>query len=402
MTTWGMRPVTVPEAPSALKALYQALDEEDPFSIAVIDSKMPGMSGEALGRAIKADPRLGDMKMVMLTSLGRRGNTQLYEEIGFAGYTNKPVRHSNFFNILSCVLSATPGCEGQPILTRLSAREQITPFADGGRILLAEDNTTNQLVAMGILNKLGLSADAVADGEEVIQSLTTIPYDVVLMDVHMPLMDGYQATREIRDPESKVLNHKIPIIAMTANAMIGDREKCLEAGMDDYVSKPVSPRALADVLAKWLPDPKESGITQQFDLSGDSADTPIIQPAVFDRDSMVARLMHDKDLISLVVKSFLEDIPRQISTLKETLESGDSSEVERLCHTIKGASSNVGGELLRAVAAEMEKYGKADDLASVKEKVDELEEQFSLLKGKLEEIVRIGIWRDDDDDIIKQ
>src|SRR5664280_1022624 len=121
------------------------------------------------------------------------------------------------------------------------------------RILLAEDNLTNQQVALGILKKLGLRADAVADGVEAVRSLETIPYDLVLMDVQMPEMDGFEATGRIRDPGSAVLNHAVPIIAMTAHAMQGDRERCLEAGMDDYVSKPVSPQALAEALARWLP-----------------------------------------------------------------------------------------------------------------------------------------------------
>ena len=253
MTSWGMRSSEAQDAPSALHALYKALDEDDPFRIAVIDSKMPGMDGEALGRAIKADTRLSGTKLVMLTSLGRSGNTKLYEEIGFSAYANKPVRQSDFFSILSRVLTDSEDAETQPIVTRHSAREQISPFAQGGRILLVEDNTTNQQVAICILKKLGLSVDAVSDGIEAIRSLESMPYDVVLMDVMMPEMDGYEATRNIREPHSRVLNRQIPVIAMTANAMIGDREKCLEAGMDDYVSKPVMPKALAETLAKWLP-----------------------------------------------------------------------------------------------------------------------------------------------------
>ena len=126
-------------------------------------------------------------------------------------------------------------------------------FADFNvQILLVEDNLTNQKVALGILRKLGLGADAVAHGEEAIKALESIPYDLVLMDIQMPVMDGYEATAQIRNPQSKVLDHNVPVIAMTANAMTGDREKCLEAGMNDYVSKPVNSRALAEALDKWL------------------------------------------------------------------------------------------------------------------------------------------------------
>ena len=165
----------------------------------------------------------------------------------------------------------TPNAARQQILTRHTVREVLRTPEDAGplrperfagvtaRILLAEDTITNQKVALGILHRLGLRADAVADGAEAVHALESIPYDLVLMDVQMPVMDGLEATAVIRNPESAVLNHAIPIIAMTAEAMQGDREKCLAAGMNDYVSKPVTPRSLADRLALWL-EPAEGAV----------------------------------------------------------------------------------------------------------------------------------------------
>ena len=162
------------------------------------------------------------------------------EEIGFAAYLTKPARQSEIFDCLSAVLAGTaPARQARPIVTRHTIREMRRGVV---RILLAEDNITNQQVALGILKKLGLRADAVANGAEAVKALETLPYDLVLMDVQMPEMDGLEATRQIRNPQSAVRNHQIPIIAMTAHAMQGDREKCLEAGMNDYVSKPISPR----------------------------------------------------------------------------------------------------------------------------------------------------------------
>jgi PAS domain S-box-containing protein len=229
------------------------------------------------------------------------------------------------------------------------------------RILLAEDNITNQQVALGILKKLGLRADAVANGAEAIKALESIPYDLVLMDVQMPMMDGLEAARRIRSPESKVRNHAIPIIAMTAHAMQGDRERCLEAGMNDYVSKPVSPQALAEVLACWLPLPSTA-------------------PVVFDRAGMLERLMQDEDLARVVTESFLDDIPRQIEALRGYVEAWDAPGAERQAHTIKGSSANVSGEALRALAAEMEKAGQAGDLDSVAANMDELDREFARLR----------------------
>jgi len=257
MASWGMRPSDVPDGPGALQALARSLDENDPFRIAVIDMQMPGMDGEALGRTITADARLADTRMVVLTSLGTRGDGQHFASIGFAGYATKPIRHQELQAVLSLALAERDVTEPtpRPIATRHLARETLKQLFAGrtARILLAEDNITNQKVALGILRTLGLKADAVANGAEAVKALETLPYDLVLMDVQMPEMDGLEATRHIRDPQSAVLNHRIPILAMTAHAMQGDRERCLEAGMNDYVAKPVAPQTLAEALDTWLP-----------------------------------------------------------------------------------------------------------------------------------------------------
>jgi len=268
LASWGMRPTDAQDGHDALQCLYQALDENEIFRIAIIDMRMPGMDGDVLGRTIHADNRLADTMMVMLTSLGMRGDARYFQEIGFSAYTIKPIRHQELKAVLSLVLSNRDGTAlaPPPIATRLTARVELNLFAGRNvRILLAEDNITNQKVALGILKKMGLSADAVANGIEALTALETNPYDLVLMDVQMPDMDGFEATRRIRNYELEITNKAqtgdssssssfvIPIIAMTAHAMQGDRERCLEAGMNDYITKPVSPKALADVLELWLP-----------------------------------------------------------------------------------------------------------------------------------------------------
>ncbi|MBT7164118.1 MAG: response regulator, partial [Victivallales bacterium] len=359
---WGMRPSEAEDGPSALQALHQALEENDPFRLAVIDMQMPGMDGASLGRAIQADPRLAPTRMVMLTSLGVRGDAKLYEDIGFAGYLTKPVRHQELRGVLSLAL-CEPGeamPPARPITTRHTAREAL-PSLGGrkARILLAEDNITNQQVALGILKKLGLRADAVANGREAVNALKILPYDLVLMDVQMPVMDGLGATRHIRDTQSEVHNHTIPIIAMTAHAMQGDRDECLEAGMDDYVPKPISPRALAVALAKWLPadgeEPEPKGDEQ---VLGEAGDTQADAPPIWDKAGMLERLMDDEELTREIMEAFLEDVPQQIQSLKDYVAGGDAEGTERQSHSIKGASANVGAERLRAVALSMEKAAK--------------------------------------------
>jgi len=256
---------------------------------------------------------------------------------------------------------------------------------------------------LSILKKMGLRADAVANGAEAIIALETLPYDLVLMDVQMPEMDGIEATKIIRNYELGITNKAqtdassslfvirnssfvIPIIAMTAHAMQGDRERCLEAGMNDYVTKPVSPKELAKVLEKWLP--KENDECRKKNAEGGDNSSLTIHNSsfvipdsslIFDRAGMMARLMGDEDLAMIIIESFLKDIPQQIEALKGYLKAEDATGAERQSHTIKGASANVGGKRLMEVAYKMEMAGRAGDLNAVNTCMAELEAQFDAL-----------------------
>jgi CheY-like chemotaxis protein/HPt (histidine-containing phosphotransfer) domain-containing protein len=420
LQAWGVRMGEAPDGPLALQALYLARDAGDPCSVAILDMQIPGMDGAALARAIKADEKLKGTRLVLFSSLGQRGDARRMQEIGFAAYLMKPIRHSELLDCLSAVLSGTVAAEPeQPLVTRHTIREMRRGAV---RILLAEDNITNQQVALGILKKLGLRADAVANGAEVLKALETLPYDLVLMDVQMPEMDGLEATQHIRNPESVVQNHQVPIIAMTAHAMQGDREKCIEAGMNDYVAKPISPQALVDALDKWLPKEKEpesplsnkesptvkvndktapnsvqerrdgqdnqsANTNPALDVGHSLLDIGHSQLPVFDKAAMMTRLMDDEDLARTVAEGFLGDIPRQIEVLKGCLDAGDAASAERQAHSIKGASANVGGERLRSVAFEMEKAGKTGDLESITARMLELETQFARLKEAMNEFL---------------
>ena len=274
--------------------------------MALLDMQMPGMSGEELGRAIKADAALARTRLVMMTSLGRRGDARRFGEAGFAAYLNKPVRQSELFETLSAVFSGVSRKSGQPIVTRHSAREL---QRSNVRILLAEDNVTNQQVALGILKKLGLRADVVFNGAEAVEALESSPYDLVLMDVQMPVMDGVEATQVIRDPDSHVLKHDIPIIAMTAHAMEGHKNDFLEAGMDDYIAKPVDPKIFAEKLEEWL---AKSDGTEAFPHKIKTADESMANGSenidrrrgLFDYEGLLDRLMGDKELAALVIAVF--------------------------------------------------------------------------------------------------
>jgi signal transduction histidine kinase/DNA-binding response OmpR family regulator len=250
--SWDCQCRTASSAKEALRVLREAVKTGKPFHLVILDHMMPEMDGEALGRAIKKDAALKETVLVMLTSWGRRGDAARVKEIGFSAYLTKPVKHSQLFDCLVTVLGEESERaredEKPPLVTRHSLAEAKRRV----RVLLVEDNVVNQKLATRLLEKMGYRSDAVGNGKEAVKALEMVPYDVVLMDVQMPEMDGYEATRLIRDPQSKVRNHHVPIIAMTANAMKGDRERCIKAGMDDYIAKPIRPQKLSEVIKTFL------------------------------------------------------------------------------------------------------------------------------------------------------
>jgi PAS domain S-box-containing protein len=385
LNAWGTRSEETYDGPTALLALEHARDIGDPFAAVILDMQMPGMDGEDLARAIKSDKTLANTILVLMTSIGQRGDARHMQELGFAAYLVKPARQSDLFDCLAAVLAGTAVAQPvMPIVTRHVIREMRRRSL---RILLAEDNITNQQVALGILGKLGLQADAVVNGAEAIAALGSVAYDLVLMDVQMPQMDGFEATSHIRDPQSDVKNHDIPIIAMTAHAMQGDRQRCLDAGMNDYVTKPVSPQALAEALGRWLPAENATGPTDASDKPAAPANAAAAPAAatepeaqVFNRSGLLARLMDDEELARTVAVGFLDDLPRQIEALRRMLDADDAESATRQLHTIKGASATVGGESLQAAASEMERAAIAGDLADVKARLPQLESRFARLR----------------------
>ena len=381
INSWHMRPEEAPSGPEALHMLERAAASGDPYRVAVIDLQMPAMDGETLGHLIQADPNLAATHMILLTSIGSRGDAQQYAQKGFSGYLTKPVRQHELRGVLSLVLDSQK-TGTSPIATRHAAREVI-PNLDGrkARILVAEDNFTNQQVALGILKNLGVSADAVANGREVLKALEFIPYDLVLMDCQMPVMDGYEATRIIRGPNSGITCRDIPIIAMTAHALPEDRNKCIAAGMDSYISKPVTPQALVDTLKKWLPDAKKNferrknHVTSPFPVRPEVRDLP-----VWDKTAMLTRLMGDENLLATVMAIFIEETPQQMRQLNRLLDAGDLPGVELLAHTIKGACSNISAESMRAVANDIETQSHAGDARRTESLIKTLNEEYERLE----------------------
>ena len=289
--TWGVRSETANDGPQALERLRAAFDRGDPFDLAILDMQMTGMDGWALARAIKGDPNLSSIQLVLLTSLGVPGDGRMAQETGVAAYLTKPVHESHLYQTLCLVMGKTNKTENDPshpsgIITQHTLKEvqgQSRP-----RVLVVEDNPINQRLALRMLEKLGCRVDIAGNGKEAIDSVTQTSYDVVFMDGMMPEMDGLEATRHIREAESgkreaSLGNNEIgdanderrlPIIAMTANAMQGDREKFLEAGMDDYIAKPITSEVLATILKRWVTDEPEQADMSLLQESQNIPGTP--------------------------------------------------------------------------------------------------------------------------------
>jgi CheY-like chemotaxis protein/HPt (histidine-containing phosphotransfer) domain-containing protein len=261
-----------------------------------------------------------------------------------------------------------------PLVTRYSVAENNKRRI---RILLAEDNIINQKVALRHLERFGYRADAVANGEEVLSALERIPYDLILMDVQMPEMDGFEATATIRRKERETGGH-IPIIAMTAHALKGDRERCLEAGMDDYVPKPIEPQSLIEVIARWV---DKAGLGKTGGPLIESTE----EKEVFDKKGALERLGGDEELLKEILGMFLDDAPNQIERMQKQLEAEDLFGLERQAHSLKGAVMNIGGNALEKVAFAIELAARNGELDKARLLVAKLQKEFEGFKATLEQ-----------------
>ena len=394
LKTWGCRYGEASDGDSAVSVLREAVRNGDPYRIALLDMQMPGMDGETLGALIKADSELKETILIMLTSLGQRGDAKRFEEMGFSGYLTKPIRQDQLRECLSMALGRKEKDKHAAVPQFVTSHTIDEEHKSKVRILVVEDNITNQKVALAILTKLGYRVDIAENGKKAISALRKVPYDLIFMDCQMPEMDGYEATRQIRKNEARA----IPIIAMTAHAMSKNREKCFEAGMSDYITKPVSAAVLAEVLKKWLvknggragktdPDPGQthpaaapligSGSSPEPDIAIEESEK---NPAIFDRRALEERLFGDEDLVQAVIETFVYDMPGQIGNLKDLVTQSDVKQAREQCHKIKGAAGNIGGTVLQQIASEMEQAGAAGDLRLLEDFLPRLEREFNRLQ----------------------
>lgn len=374
---WGADVTCAHDGPSALSIMNEAHTENRLFDLGILDMQMPGMDGESLGRVIKMNPLLKSIQLIMMTSLGLRGDANRMLEIGFDAYLTKPVRERELRHTISMVLNKKKGRqEEKAIITRHTVRER---FDERTQILLAEDNLTNQKVALGMLKRYGLNAEAVMNGQEAVDALKTKNYDIVLMDVQMPEVDGFEATELIRNPSTGVLNPNVPIIAMTAHAMQKDRDKCLASGMDDYISKPVNPERLCEILKKWIPEQEtDHPVLDRATLPGINPSELQGQPV--DWRKLSQRLMDDRELAREIVQTFIDEYPEHSRRLNRAIKTEDRETVRLEAHSVNGAACNLEMHPMTRLAASLESQAQTASLLELEAIVQNMDREFDRIK----------------------
>ena len=367
---WGMNPVLAENGKCGSEILEHTQSSGRTFPLILVDRHMPEMDGFTFAKRIKGDPRFVGSIIMMLTSGGQRGDVQRCRSLGISAYLVKPIQQAELLEAIMTVLGHKPESPDQrpELVTRHSLREGRQPL----RILLAEDNPVNQTVAVRVLEKMGHEVTVAANGRDAVLISEQQEFSVVLMDVQMPEMGGFEATRAIRQREAGTHKH-IPILAMTAHAMKGDREQCLAAGMDGYIIKPIRPADLAAEI-------------DHFTLCAEpAAPKPSAESDCIDWPTAWANLEGDRDLLQEVARLFLDELSPQMEAIHRAVDKMQGRELERLAHRLKGSVGNFAAKPAFEAAFQLEKMGRQGDFEKVPAAMDVLEFEIQRLEGSLAE-----------------
>ncbi|MBI1764108.1 MAG: PAS domain S-box protein [Acidobacteria bacterium] len=365
LATWGMQPVLVESGPAALQALQQAHAAQAPFPLGLLDCHMPDMDGFMLAAAIKQQPALAPTTLVMLTSAGQFSECERRRQMGLAACLTKPIKQAELLQTILAVLHPPRPAPASPV--RPASARPAT--AASKHILLCEDNLVNQRLATRLLEKQGHTVILANNGQEALALHETATFDLALMDVQMPLLDGFEATRQMRARERRTGAH-LPVVAMTAHAQPGDHERCLAAGMDGYLAKPLKAAELYAVIAALVP----------------TAATAAPGEKVFDETALLAQVEGDTELLTELVELFAGDSPRLLTELKQALDTGHSKAVAQAAHALKGAASNFGAQDVVALARRLEEAGRAETLREADTLCLALEAEVGRLN------IELGAW----------
>lgn len=374
LESWGITPVLAESAREALQLLHQALLDRKPFELLLTDWMMPEMDGGQLIDAIRTDDRFTHLSIVVLSSAGAGANAEVASR---AVYLVKPVRQSELHNIMVNVISGEAASLRRLGNGDVQGGEAWLPKLKG-RVLLAEDNLVNQEVAMAMLQKIGVSARVATNGKDAINLLWEGSFDLVLMDCQMPVMDGFEATRKIREKETSHQSAHIPVIALTANAIVGDREICLAAGMDDYLSKPFTAEQLHKVMSNWLPQrtPDEMEALRDAELPEVKIDKKVMQ-----------QLRSLKpDLLVRVIQLYREGTPKLLDEIDAAIATGSPTELYKAAHSLKNSSANLGIMDITEIARELEAQGRAGSLEGTDILLRKLRALYDATLGALKDI----------------
>jgi signal transduction histidine kinase/CheY-like chemotaxis protein/HPt (histidine-containing phosphotransfer) domain-containing protein len=384
-SAWGMHHESAADGPQALERLRTAIAQGEPYDFAVLDMMMPGMDGIMLTHAIKADSTIAAVRLVMLTSMGVHAEVQEARQAGIIGFLSKPVRQSQLYNCLSAALEAS--ALGSPPTPQPKLAPAIDLMPLHGRILLAEDNPINQEVAVGMIESLECQVDVVSTGLQAVEALERCSYDVVLMDCQMPEMGGLEATRVIREREAlSSISHPAvhtPIIALTAHALPSDREQCLAAGMDDYLSKPFTLEAIHTTLARWLSHQPAAASASAKDerreaTRPDSIDHKVLGTLRSLRRGGTPNLLHK------VLPLYLTSAPQLLDTMRDAVACCDALALQQAAHSLKSSSANVGALQLAAFCKEMEALGKAQSMIQAVPLLATMKAEYALVEKALQ------------------
>jgi two-component system, sensor histidine kinase and response regulator len=371
LSAWRMSAHTADSGRTALMLMETAAQEGERYPLVILDAHMPHMDGFAVAEQIRTQPGLAGGTLMMLNSAGHQDDLARCRELGVAAHVTKPLRPSE---LLDAVMVA---------LGRAATVPDLEPaFSPAGpaagprlRILLAEDNPVNQKLALGILTKRGHSVRVAHNGREAVEAAEQERFDLVLMDVHMPEMGGFEATGIIRQREMQGGGH-LPIVALTARAMAGDREQCLGAGMDDYLTKPVKVKDLVEVIERLVPNGSATA-TRPEAAAG----------AGFEDRVLHERFDGDLDLLRIVAETFLESTPPLLTELRDAVTAGDAPTVSRLSHRLRGSLANFGAADAVEAASRLEHMGTAGDLAGAGDACEALLEGYGALRTGLERLL---------------
>ncbi len=382
LSSWRMTPTLVDGGRAALAELRRAKSNGTPYALVLMDGMMPEMDGFQLAEEIKKHPDLAAATLMMLSSAGRKEDAERCRDLGVAAYLTKPIKQSSLLDsILMTLDTQAPGLHFADAPS--ASPSVLPPAARSLHLLLAEDNTVNQRLAVRLLEKRGHSARVVGNGRLAVEALQTESFDVVLMDVQMPEMDGLEATAAIRARERETGGH-VPIVAMTAHAMTGDRERCLAAGMDAYLPKPLQPQDMMRVI-EGLASPS----AETADVKASAAvpsETEGVEPArpAFDEQGSLERMDNDRTLLCEVISLFFEEAPRLLGVISEGVQTHDAHAVERAAHSLKGAAASFGADSVVGAARALEAQGKSNDLAQAPDTLARLQAGTAQLMKELE------------------